>query len=451
MSLLRIFLRGVPRIESDGRPVSITSRKAFALLGILALARRNEAARVALQHRLWGSHGAKQAQASLRRELSNLRAALGEEHRDLLVADHRTVRLDCHACWIDVVHDRGGDSGGEFLEGIDLRGEDDFEDWLRHARSSLFEEGVSRASDEGRLHFGLHVLPVDEPHGRALPAFVHDAYSTLVMMLGRQQLLPIAYGAGAGERSRYALQPRHQARGSGSVLQLVCIDKKDQRLVWSDQLVLEDRPNDGRIGAVANSLPYILDQEEARRGSRDFDGQLCEARTALRAFSEAGIDRARLIVETLRAQAPRHDELLILSFQLELTRLWHFARENSADEARELCKRSDELATVDPRDCRLPALSGTAHLLAGDLETARTLFERSIALNPCYALAHAFYGAVLAAQGDTIRGLWALDQAIELAVHDPFRWLYVEERDAIAHRTRRNPGRPRLLPLALAA
>ena len=53
---------------------------------------------------LWGSRGTTQAQASLRREIANLRGVLGQVSggTELVAADNRAVRLDLARVTIDL-------------------------------------------------------------------------------------------------------------------------------------------------------------------------------------------------------------------------------------------------------------------------------------------------------------------------------------------------------------
>lgn len=133
----RLFLIGHPRlIDGGGNRIEMTSKKSIAVLGLLALASDGIRSRAWLQQKLWGSRDTKQAQNSLRRELSNMRRTMPCVP---LVADNRAVRLDLDAIWIDALHGNGAARAGEedFLEGLDIAGEDDFEEWLREARSQI--------------------------------------------------------------------------------------------------------------------------------------------------------------------------------------------------------------------------------------------------------------------------------------------------------------------------
>src|SRR5262249_30922252 len=73
---VRIRLLGPVAVALDGRPVTIASKKARALLGYLALREGSEVARGVLTGLLWGERSETHARASLRQALSELRIAL---------------------------------------------------------------------------------------------------------------------------------------------------------------------------------------------------------------------------------------------------------------------------------------------------------------------------------------------------------------------------------------
>jgi DNA-binding SARP family transcriptional activator len=75
---LEIFLLGAPRVRCAGRPVSFDTRKATALLAHLALADRPRS-REALCELLWPTQDPEHARGALRRTLSAVRKAVGEE------------------------------------------------------------------------------------------------------------------------------------------------------------------------------------------------------------------------------------------------------------------------------------------------------------------------------------------------------------------------------------
>jgi len=159
----RIFLFGAPRVETiAGARVEISSKKGIALLATLATADRLERSRTWLQRILWGSRGQKQAQSSLRRELSNLRSVFAEAGLEILCSDQRIVGLDQSGLYIDILDDGIDFSHRQFCEGLDLASEDEFEEWLREMR-----EHYETAEHERRFT-GRAGGTIPEP--RSLPA-----------------------------------------------------------------------------------------------------------------------------------------------------------------------------------------------------------------------------------------------------------------------------------------
>lgn len=128
----------------DQRRIEISSRKSIALIALLATSPGGVRTRQWLRQMLWGDSSEAQGQASLRRELSNLaqqldRYAAGE----LLVREMQRVALSVDRLSVDVfslgIDDRVHEAQfrGDFLEGLDLRGCEEFEDWLRLERARI--------------------------------------------------------------------------------------------------------------------------------------------------------------------------------------------------------------------------------------------------------------------------------------------------------------------------
>ena len=162
-----LFLLGYPRlVDPTGTTIQVSSRKAFALLALLATGPRGTRSRAFLQQKLWGSRAARQAQSSLRKEIGNLRKLAPDLP---LSSSYRTVALELSQISIDI-QDPGAshDSSGEFLEGLDLPGEEDFEDWLREVRSS-FANGMAFQRPTTPLPAAHVEIPVTPTLGIILP------------------------------------------------------------------------------------------------------------------------------------------------------------------------------------------------------------------------------------------------------------------------------------------
>jgi DNA-binding SARP family transcriptional activator len=93
-----LLLLGAPRIEHDGEPIEVDTRKAIALVAYLAVTRERHA-RDALAVLLWPEYNQSRARAALRRTLSSLGKARAE---GWLEADRESVALNRDRIWIDV-------------------------------------------------------------------------------------------------------------------------------------------------------------------------------------------------------------------------------------------------------------------------------------------------------------------------------------------------------------
>ncbi|HLW00345.1 MAG TPA: AAA family ATPase [Ktedonobacterales bacterium] len=164
MSRLELLLLGPPRIEREGRPITVDTRKAIALIAYLAVTRQ-EQSRDRLAALLWPDYDQTHARAALRRTLSTLNKALDGNWLDL---DRETISLNPNSdLWLDVdafnSHVAATRTHGhpasevcpaclqplaeavtlyrdDFLEGFSLRDSADFDDWQFFQAESLRRE-----------------------------------------------------------------------------------------------------------------------------------------------------------------------------------------------------------------------------------------------------------------------------------------------------------------------
>jgi DNA-binding SARP family transcriptional activator len=152
MSELRIALLGPPRVERDGAPIEVDTRKAIALLAYLAIQPERHG-RDAVAGLLWPDYDTEHARGALRRTLSTLNKAVGP---GWLAADRTTVGFARTSFWLDVARFEGLLAGvrehghapedacpacvapleeaarlhrGDFLAGFSLRDSTSFDDW----------------------------------------------------------------------------------------------------------------------------------------------------------------------------------------------------------------------------------------------------------------------------------------------------------------------------------
>jgi DNA-binding SARP family transcriptional activator len=205
MNRLRIWLFGPPRVELDGAPVEVDTRKAIALLAYLSVTGRPHG-RDSLAALLWPDLDQDRARAALRRTLSALRKGLGGAG---LAAGRSHLSLEFGDMWLDTArfnelivaaraHDHAADAvchrcisdlteaaelaRGDFMSGFFLRDSPEFEDWmffqseeLRRDLSEALERLVTALIGAGKLATAIDIarrwLQLDtmhEPAHRAL-------------------------------------------------------------------------------------------------------------------------------------------------------------------------------------------------------------------------------------------------------------------------------------------
>ena len=191
---LEISLIGPPRVARDGRPVSFDTRKAMALLAHLALAERPRS-REALCELLWPGRDPEHARGALRRTLSTLRKAVGEQSIDttgdsialvrggeLGLDVERFRKLAADGASLEALLEAATLFSAGFLEGFSLRDSPTFDDWqvgeagalereLATALRRLVERLAARGGYEQAIPHArrwLELDPLHEPAHREL-------------------------------------------------------------------------------------------------------------------------------------------------------------------------------------------------------------------------------------------------------------------------------------------
>lgn len=141
----KLFLIG-PLELTDAAGTSLTprSKKACALLALLALAPRGQRTRVWLRDKLWSESCERKSAVSLRQIIFEQRRDLGPTFDAILEVDRHSIKLKRDALWIDyhaIVEDPSElralslSPEAELLEGMDIQDEE-FEDWLQLERQN---------------------------------------------------------------------------------------------------------------------------------------------------------------------------------------------------------------------------------------------------------------------------------------------------------------------------
>jgi DNA-binding SARP family transcriptional activator len=197
MTTLRLELLGDFRLIAGGNLVTISAKKAQALLAYLAVRPAQLVSRDKIAALLWGSFGPEQARQSLRQMLSTLRRELKVIAGDdpLLIEENDFLALDAQTVSCDVVEFEAGVASGteeslkqaidrykgDFLEGFELD-EDRYDQWILgerdrlhrmslRAHSQLLDLLTRREAIDEAIAIAQHSLRVDplqEPVHRAL-------------------------------------------------------------------------------------------------------------------------------------------------------------------------------------------------------------------------------------------------------------------------------------------
>jgi DNA-binding SARP family transcriptional activator len=179
MAELRIALLGPPRVERDGAPIEVDTRKAIALLAYLAMAPERHG-RDAVAGLLWPDYDTEHARGALRRTLSTLNKAVGP---GWLAADRTTVGFARTSFFLDVArfqellagcraHGHAAEATcaacleplaeaarlhrGDFLAGFGLRDSTSFDDWQYFQAERLRRELAGALERLAQAQIGQH-------------------------------------------------------------------------------------------------------------------------------------------------------------------------------------------------------------------------------------------------------------------------------------------------------
>ncbi len=154
--MLRLnLLGGFTVSDGDCQEIPIASRKAQALLAVLAVAAGTPITRDKITALLWSDRADAQARSSLRQALVELRKVLPEHEPPVLQAEREELRLDADLIQVDLLtfehltSDGSPDAltlaveiyGGDFLDGLDVR-DQAFEEWRREETEHLRQLAV---------------------------------------------------------------------------------------------------------------------------------------------------------------------------------------------------------------------------------------------------------------------------------------------------------------------
>ena len=307
---LVIRVMGPLEVRVDGDPIIVDTRKALAILALLAVEGRSFA-RDELAALLWPESDDASARGALRRTLSVLRNGLGGRW---LRVDRAIVALERHGVWVDAtaVADVGGTEEtailqatadyirGPFLAGFSLRDSPDFDDW-RATRAVALERTVAQLLDrvadakevegdiDGAIAAARRRLDLDP-----LDEAAHRRLMRILALSGDR--------AGAIRQYRACVAVLERELGVSPLPETTTLYEAIRDAAPGSELLRRpsaglDRP--APVAATPGSLPLVGRDAELARLIAEHRAAATDGRVAA-VVGEAGIGKSRL-VEALRA------------------------------------------------------------------------------------------------------------------------------------------------------
>lgn len=452
----QLFLMGSFRLFcADGTRIPVPAKRSRVLLAMLATSKSGERSRSWLQERIWGSRGRANAQASLRRELSNLRRLVNVGGRTVLIVGQDSVALDLTQIAIDVRDPaRVIESRDEFLEGGDIACEEGFEDWLREERQSiaLARDASANIADVDRVLAPSHTVNV--PEGRpGIIIFVHEsglspneaaiwdeffAYLSESILSLRWLKLVVGPESSTGAPVMRRRRLDHIAKpigveyllscraASGDIMVITLNEAATGQVLWSIRQRLEgvgSAVDARRIAAdvIAAAAARIESDQIERLHNRpietlNFDELLWRVRWHNRRLTGQDSKLAKDFLDLAVKAKPGSVDVMVEQAEVEISRIWATASlPKSLDELRGHIELARD---IDPYDARCWLLLGVIEMWRGRHDLAATLMEEALNLNPGLSSAYAQLGSCYILRGDPEDGITLINRALRANPQD---------------------------------
>lgn len=280
MDELCFYLLGFPRMERGGKAVTVDTRKATALLALLAV-NGEPLSRDALSAMLWPEYDQTGARAALRRTLSVLNKAVGQGVLD--IERERVGLLREGPMWLDVhqfesglqrarEQELSGDPGfvetlsqsimlakDRFMSGFSLRDSSEFDNW-QYFHAERLERQLSRALEQlvaGYADRGQHETAVGYARRLlALDPLREEAHRQLMLLYAR-----------SNQRSTALRQYRECVRILDEELGVAPLEETTALY----QMILENRvPAQPEVAPTPAGIPAAPEEAPAREVAAAF-------------------------------------------------------------------------------------------------------------------------------------------------------------------------------------
>ena len=381
-------------VDETGEDFTPKSAKSQALVALLATSETQSRGRLWLQKKLWPGGDRARSSVSLRQALSEIRRAFGE-HREVLIADRRSVALDPEHVTIASRLD-----GQEFLEGIGL-------DAAAHGLTGWLERG---RSDAAPMPVSAPAIPSKHQNFKPKIVFraagdtsqfklIEDIFVDCVVRSLREAMSVEVFSGPKSAEPSGAFRVEVQAYPVADAhvgLRARVYHGEDQSLVWA-----------GMTSTQLHGAPPVEDLEIVSLGNQLIDA-LADALT-LKVDEAQEIRDANLLIRMavrrifrMRPDAlSEADAMLVQAHELAprgLSSAWraqlrviqeverHPGRSGTlADEAAEFAAYAMEMEPLN--SMVLAAVANTRLVIDEDVSACNELARRSVGLNPSNPLA----------------------------------------------------------------
>ena len=426
------------------------------MLAMLATSQNGERTRAWLQSRLWGSRDPVQASASMRRELANLRKTLAGAFDELFHTDARRVRLRLERVELDLVRVlpdgwapvESAAADTEFLEGVEIRGEEFFEAWLKSMRGSLARsprlQNVGQPTKEPSRVDGAARERTDPAVRIWLPAVktyaegnleVSSGYaSEIAGLLASVRWLRVRaedLGFGSHGRSGADFEPESDFIVERSIVAgetEPLIELKLMRADTREFVCVEFLPVSGdaakakpSVRLAARLVTRIEREQQARAmneapSDEDLRSLIWRSRWRLNRLTRADSAAAARLIERALAIAPASSEAQIQKGIALGWELW--ARRAARNEMVELAAVARRIMLLDPDEARGYWIAGVAETWLGNYNAAIGWLRRAIEIDITLETAYAQLGSTLNLADRPAEGAEALEIAMSLSPND---------------------------------
>ncbi len=432
----RLWLRLVGPMQAadaGGNNLLPRTRKARAVLAIMAMAAPRPVSRERITSLLWSRRDRGQARGSLRQCVHEIQSLLQPLGRGVIEADREQLRLVSEAVGLDL-RDPATPRGGVLLE--DLSGLDPaFDAWLEVERTRV--AGASTGGDLPRgVRLGLRPLRV--LGSQADPTWADGIAEEITAALSRFRWIAcLAMPEGMIDAEATYMLDGTVRRAGDNVRVAVRVQdlQSGGEVVWtqtftgaiSDLLGLQDRI---ATQTAAQVDPALLLREGARAWARlagaPSSHDLTQAaipgifRLDRDGFERAGV----LLAEAVRSapDEPSSHAWYAYWHILAVGQGWIADPDTAMARAGQLAERA---VTLDPSDARALTIAGHARaFLDKQVEEALVLHERALALNPALPLAWMMSGLAHCYRGDHAEAIRRIEHGRELSPFDPHAFFF---------------------------